>query len=168
MIYTIHMIQSRPVALLGADEDARFDGLVAISDGWAKWAVVAPPIWLAVHRLWFALLIYVLVMALGLVLFATPFAVVGWLICTLPGLYLLLEGHELQRSRLEAKGYVLAGVVEAPSESAAIGRYLQNLSTGANSATAKGLPSVYAGAGGPAKPSRQPSESFTLFPVEDH
>ena len=72
MIYTIHMIQSRPVALLGADEDARFDGLVAISDGWAKWAVVAPPIWLAVHRLWFALLIYVLVMALGLVLFATP------------------------------------------------------------------------------------------------
>lgn len=170
MIYTIHSKASRFDASGDTVDNSRFDGLVALPEGWAKWAIAAPPVWLAVHRLWFALMIYFMLIVLGLVLLTTPFALVGWLICVLPGLFLLLEGHQLRRARLEAEGLVLVAVVDAPDEPVAIARYLNSVSSPIENPT---LPKNRAfratGAAGVSdRPSNAAGGSFTLFPLEDH
>ena len=126
MIYTIHMNQSGRSRPAAGTEDGRFDDVVAIPDGLASWALIFPPFWLAFHKLWFALVIYMLVAALSLALLATPYAIVSLMLGGIPALYLLLEGHQLRRARIEAEGLKLAGVVDASSERMAISRFLTN------------------------------------------
>ena len=42
----------------------------------------------------------------------------------LPGIYLWLEGHQLRRNNLEAHGYELTHVIEAPDEKTALARVI--------------------------------------------
>ncbi|MEM9278495.1 MAG: DUF2628 domain-containing protein [Pseudomonadota bacterium] len=88
------------------------DGFKLLPDGKAPLALVFPPFWLAWHRLWLPLMLYVVV-AFGIILLAVwkPGLPVAYL-SALPGFYLLLEGAELIRRKYERNGWRYAGVVE--------------------------------------------------------
>ena len=128
MIYTIYApkgpLETRAEELLQLTSPGRFDKLVAIPEGLAKWALIAPPFWLAWHRLWWPLVFYFLFVVFCGALVATPFVPISLFLLSLPGLYLLLEGQQLRRNRLEANGLELSGIVDAGSDSAAIAHYL--------------------------------------------
>jgi Protein of unknown function (DUF2628) len=104
-IYTVYLPPDGDAA------DARF-----IRDGANIVALIVPAIWLIWQRLWLWLLLYIaLSIAVGLAgrLVGASAVLLG----ILPGLYLLLEGNELVRARLERSGWKLGGVVEASSRS---------------------------------------------------
>lgn len=100
------------------------DDLVAVPENLAPWALIAPPIWLAVHRLWLWLATYLLFVLLTMAISATSYALVAMVLSWLPGVYLLLEGRELYRRKLEESGMELVGLVNADSEDEAIGRHV--------------------------------------------
>ncbi len=106
--------------------ESRFDRLTAIPEKNANWALFFPPIWLTYHGLWFALMVYGLVMILLFGLLSTPLISISLLLLGLPGLYLWFEGNQLRRNKLEAQGSELVDVVYAPNERAALERYLSN------------------------------------------
>lgn len=120
MIFTLHMKPSDKEAL----DETRFDDLVAVPEGLAKWAILFAPFWLIFHGLWFALAVYALVTVFILALFSTALASIPLLLSGLPGLYLFLEGNQLRRSKLERDGYETVGVVDAEDEEAAIEKFL--------------------------------------------
>ena len=126
MIYTI-FDKTEPVDRLAVAEDSTTP--VAIPESVAPWALIAPPFWLVLHRLWWPLAFYLAFVALGLSLLATPLAPVAFFIAGLPGLFLWLEGWELVRRRLEREQFALVAVVEADGEESAIAHYLQDLPT---------------------------------------
>ncbi len=127
MIYTLHMLaDDRPLAGDESDE-ARFDSLVAIPEGKAPWALIFPPLWLAWHKLWWELAIYILISVLILTLLATPMQWAAILLSGLPGVFLLLEGHQLRRRHLDAAGFQHVAIVEATSEELALRRGLASL-----------------------------------------
>jgi hypothetical protein len=84
-----------------------------VSDAKAPLALIFPPFWLAYHRLWLELLTYAVVaLAIALLAVWMPGVPVLYL-SAIPGFYLLLEGNELIRRKLERKGWRFAGVSEA-------------------------------------------------------
>jgi hypothetical protein len=126
MIYTVYMkSDARPLA---GDEtgETLFDSLQAVPEKNANWALVFPPFWLAYHRLWFALAIYGLVAVLLFSLLATPLAWGALMLMGLPGIYLLFEGNQLRRNKLEADGFELVDVVYAQNEEFALEKFLEN------------------------------------------
>lgn len=84
-----------------------------LKDSKAPLALIFPPFWLAWHRLWVELIIYAAVaIAISLLAAWQPLPPVLYL-SAIPGLYLLLEGNELVRRKLERDGWTFAGVVDA-------------------------------------------------------
>ena len=124
--YTIHMAADAAPHPRDAKGVTYFDSLAAVPDGVAKWAIVAPPLWLAWHRLWMPLGVYLLVVAGFLSLALTPFAPIGVALAFMPGFYLFLEGNQLRRARLGLLGYETVSVVEAPDEETAVMRFLSH------------------------------------------
>ena len=123
MIYTFH--QQFPLG-----EDRSF-GLVenevkiaVVPERTAFWAIFAPPLWLAWHRLWFALALYLIIAGALLALLTTSYWLVTIMLGGLPGLYLWFEGHQLRRNHLEAHGYELTHVIDAPDETTALARMI--------------------------------------------
>ena len=86
-----------------------------VRDGVNVVALVIPAIWLLWQRLWLWLLVYIL-LALAIGLASRLIGAGATLLAILPGFYLLLEGNELVRARLERHGWQLADVVEAPNQ----------------------------------------------------
>lgn len=78
-------------------------------------AVLAPPLWLAWHRLWWALLVYMAVISAIMLLLLTSYRDAALFISLLPGIYIWLEGHKLIHQRYELQGWVFQGVVGASS-----------------------------------------------------
>ena len=117
MIYTIH-------APLGSRDAETFK---VIPESKAPWALIAPPVWLAFHKLWLPLLFYVVLSVFLIGLFLTPYWLVGYVLAGLPALYLLLEGNQLRRSALEDRGYQLRDVVDARDEDTALMRHLASV-----------------------------------------
>ncbi len=101
-----------------------FNSLTVIPEGLAVWAAAFAPFWLAWHRLWFALLIWCGLMAIGLTLMSMTYSPIMLYLNALPGFYLLLEGHQLRRNKLYAQGYELLGVVDAPRRRYALEKFL--------------------------------------------
>ena len=124
MIFTIHHTPEARPAKGDESGDSRFDGLLAIPEGVAKWALFFPPFWLAFHRLWFAFAVYALVAIAGTLLMTTNWWSIPVLLGGLPGLYLFLEGHQLRRNRAEALGFKTIGVVDARDAEMAVHRFL--------------------------------------------
>ncbi len=121
MIYTLHI---KPSSTVPGDQDGRYDALVAIPEALAKWAILAPPIWLARHRLWWELAVYCVLTGIIFSALATAYAPAALFLGGIPGIYLMLEGNQLRRAQLERNGYELVDVVEASSEDVAVARYL--------------------------------------------
>lgn len=117
MIFTLHLKQA-------PQSEGRFDSLVAIPEGLAKWALIVPPFWLARHKLWFAFALYSMVALAGFALLPTSFGIIPAMMGGLPGLYLLLEGHQLRRNKLENEGYETVAILDASSEQMAIEHFL--------------------------------------------
>ncbi len=95
-----------------------------LRDAKAPLALIFPPFWLAWHRLWLELLVYAVV-AIGIAMLAAwkPLPPVFYL-SAIPGLYLLLEGNELIRRKLERKGWRFAGVVDGANQEEAEIRFV--------------------------------------------
>ncbi len=117
MIWTLH---SKP----GLTGPRLAEGLVAVPERLATWALLFPAFWLAWHQLWLGLIAYVIYVGTLLALLPTPYLWVTLAIFGLPGLYLWLEGHQLVRARLDRQGYALVGIIEAPDEQVAVARHL--------------------------------------------
>lgn len=142
-----------------------------VPDTKATFALLFPPFWLAWHRLWLALLGYIVVMvAILLIAISSPGVAVSYL-SVLPGLYLLLEGYELVRNKLENTGWKYAGIVDAENREEAEIRFIlerQQLSERQHSANPKNNPvfsSAYQGQKTKQQFVRQPTATTTsLFP----
>ncbi len=124
MIYTLHMNRDAEPVAGDRTGESRFDSLIAIPEGKVTWALIAPPIWLAYHKLWWVFSLYCLAAFFFLALLATPFFLVTALMGGLPGLYLWLEGHQLRRNRAKEIGLHHVGTVEATGEKEALERFL--------------------------------------------
>ena len=106
----------------GAARDFRL-----VSDRKAIMALIVPPLWLIWHRLWLELLIYLGIWAgIGMLASWQPGIAIAYL-SALPGFYLLLEGNELIRRKLERDGWIFAGIFDADNSDEAELRFvLQN------------------------------------------
>lgn len=124
MIYTIHGPSQRFGAKVSNVDEVEFSALVAVPEDLAKWALVAPPFWLAFHKLWWMFGAYCLFLAAMTGVLTTSFWPIAVCLAGLPGIYLFLEGRQLCRSRLEESGLDMIGVVDATSEEAAIARFV--------------------------------------------
>ena len=96
-----------------------------VRDGFAFFAFLVPPLWLAVHRLWieaaFALVVGLALGALGTV---AGFGLAGSLLPLLVAIYVGLEGNALRVAALRRRGWREWGVVEASNAGEAEIRYL--------------------------------------------
>ena len=100
------------------------DSFQLVSDAKSPFALLFPPIWLAWHKLWLPLLVYgVIAIAILLLAAWSPSAPIGWL-AMLPGLFLMIEGNELLRRKLERNGWQFAGVIEAGTREDAEVRFI--------------------------------------------
>lgn len=117
MIFTLHGRRD-------ATGTPRTETVTAIAEAAAAWALVAPPLWLVWHRLWFALAVYLLIGALVLAGLFTPYWPAALLLAGLPAFYLFLEGNQLRRHALERSGAQMMGVVDAPDADVAVARFL--------------------------------------------
>ncbi len=100
------------------------DTFQLVADAKAPLALIFPPFWLAWHRLWLELLAY-LVLITGIILIGVwqPDPLVSYL-SILPGFYLLLEGNEHIRYKLERSGWRYTGIFEAENLEEAEMRFL--------------------------------------------
>ena len=107
---TIYSAYLPPVgtSALGPEDTFRL-----IPDAKAPFALIFTPFWLCWHKLWLELLAY-LTFFVGVSLLALwqPSFIISYL-SVLPGLYLLLEGNEHVRSKLERTGWRFTGVLDA-------------------------------------------------------
>ena len=106
--YTVHAPPPRKGDTASASERFRF-----VRDGFHFWAFLLAPLWLLVHRLWLALLIYVVgygLISVGLVWVRASSNVqllVGVLIALLMG----FEASSIRRWTLERRGWKTLGFV---------------------------------------------------------
>ncbi len=107
--YTVHENENREIRLL--------------PDGRAVMALIVPPLWLAWHRLWWALAVYLALMAAAYLFVWTTLAPAAIFLSTLPGLYLFLEGHELVRQKAARLGWREIGLVSGGDIEEAEQRY---------------------------------------------
>lgn len=94
---------------------------ILVREGWAWGAFVFGPFFFTSHRAWLPALLHIALLAI-IVALSPP-----WLRgILLTGLAVLagLMGHDVQRWSLDRRGYVMAHVVAARDEDAALGRLL--------------------------------------------
>ena len=105
-------IYSAYIAPDGRSTDTQTD-FKLVSDRKAVLALIFPPLWLIWHRLWLELLVYFCVWAVIAALASWQPGIAVAYLSALPGFYLLLEGNELIRRKLERDGWEFAGVYDA-------------------------------------------------------
>ena len=127
MIYTIHGPSQILASKVTNANQAQISELVAVPENLAKWALIAPPIWLAFHKLWWVLAAYVLFFMAMTGLLTTSYWPIALGLAGLPGIYLFLEGRQLCRAKLETAGYNMIGVVDATSDDGAIARFVSQV-----------------------------------------
>ena len=102
----------------------RSDDFKLIREGHSTFALLAPPIWLVVNRLWLELLAYVGLMVLFVLIAYQLQNGFAFLLTGLPGLFLWLEGNQLVRAKIERNGWQLSSVVEAGDFESAEAKHL--------------------------------------------
>src|SRR5262245_53315407 len=106
--YTVHAPSSRI-----SDSPRELEKFVFVRDGFHFWAFVLAPLWLLLHRLWLALLIYIV--GYGLLSFGFAFVRVPsgvQLIVALPiALLMGLEASSIWRWTLRRRGWATLGFV---------------------------------------------------------
>lgn len=95
---------------------------VLVREGFSWGALIFGPIWLAAHRVWIpaVLAVVCIVLILTLARGGTAAALLATLVVLLG-----LSGHDLRRWSLDYRGYLLAQVIAARTESDALARLLE-------------------------------------------
>ena len=110
-VYTVHVQETDALAW-----KARF-----IREGFSWGALIFGPIWLLTHRLWVAFLVYCLALV-SIEAMVHLLHLADWtsaLMGELAGLYLALEGNQLQRKALERSGWPMVDIVSGVNLEAA-------------------------------------------------
>jgi hypothetical protein len=94
---------------------------VLIPEAFSLGAFLFGPLWLALHRAWIPAFLSLTAALLIALLTEPPLMLV---LEAALALLLGLLGHDLRRWTMERRGFLLAHVLAAPSESAALGRLL--------------------------------------------
>jgi hypothetical protein len=126
--YTVY--EPRPAP---EDVDERAAGLVFVKEGFSFYAFLVPPLWLAFHRLWIELAVYVAVSlaAGGLIALAGMPQETASLAALAINLVLGYEARDLYRRALERRGYVLRAVVSGRGQDECELRFFQDWLGGA-------------------------------------
>lgn len=106
--YTVHAPSSRM-----SDSSRELEQFVFVRDGFHFWAFVLAPIWLLLHRLWLALLIYIVsygVLGFGLAAARVPLGV-QLTVTLLVALLMGLEASSIWRWTLRRRGWTTLGFV---------------------------------------------------------
>ena len=90
-------------------------GPVLVPQGPSKFALIAPPIFLIWHRLWWELVAYCAFVFLVILPLATSQPIILLGLNIIPPLYLFLEGNALREAALERRGFCAIGHVVADS-----------------------------------------------------
>jgi uncharacterized protein DUF2628 len=160
-VYTVHA----PVTN-GADM-ASADRFAFVRDGFHLWAAVAAPIWLAWHRLWLALVGWVLVIV-GLDIAMAALGTDGSTFFWVNVLVALLTGFEaasLRRWTLSRRNWRQLDIVVADDEEAAERRFFERWSA-KQRALANDQPAV--DRGGPPPTRDIPGQAFSRPPPVAH
>jgi Protein of unknown function (DUF2628) len=159
-VYTVHEPPPRAAAQL---EPERF---AFVRDGFSFWAFLLAPLWMLRHRMWLALLGY-LVISFGLEALVRAFgasaflvAVVGFLLSLLVG----LEAGTLRRFTLSRRGWTNAGIVSGDDQEDAERRFFDTWVRGV--ASRETAPALAAPRTAPAVPMPHPQTPgiIGLFP----
>ena len=122
-VYTVHQPPMRDGDALSQFERFRF-----IRDGFAFWAMIFGPLWLLRHRLWLALIGYVIVvaaLAFGLA-FLRPSAGAVVLAIVLFAILFGLEANSLRRWTYSRRGWRNVGVVVGEDQESAERRFFDH------------------------------------------
>ena len=106
-----------------------------IREGSSTFALIAPPIWLTINRLWLELFGYFVIMCLFFAIAYKLQSGVALLLTGLPGIYLWLEGNQLLRAKLERGGWKLTDLVEGGDFESAEAKHLSKNLTAASHST---------------------------------
>ena len=134
--YTVHMPPS-----LASDASSSPERFLFVRDGFHFWAFVLAPLWLLLHRLWLALLIYVVgygVLGFGLALARVPSSV-QTIVALLIALLMGFEASSIWRWTLNRRRWATLGFVVAEDTETAERRFFaewQKPAAGAPSAPA--------------------------------
>ena len=90
-----------------------------VRDRGAFIALVLPAVWLAWHRLWYPLAIYLCIAFFFFAAGTTHWASIAALFSFIPGLYLFLEGPNLLAAKCRNAGFQFVDVVDADNLEAA-------------------------------------------------
>jgi len=131
-----------------------------LRDGIAIIALIVPVLWLIYHRLWWALLVYAMILSGFALLGSTFLSILVLPLSALPALYLFLEGDRLVQQKWERKGWIAADVVNANNLEEAEMRYF-------NEYVEKPVaPLQYAANGAQKKAPSSPTQ-IGLFPLDN-
>jgi len=106
--YTVHEPSDGP-----RDRFERAEALVFVRDGFSWMAALLTPFWMIAHRLWLALIGYLVVVVglqLLLAMLGMPQRAVGWVMVAVH-LLVGFEGDAIRRWTLRRRGYALVGSV---------------------------------------------------------
>jgi hypothetical protein len=126
-VYTVHA----PVAD-GSDARSATDRFVFVRDGFHVWAFLFGPIWLAWHRLWLALLGYIVVTTGGMIALSRLPGGARFTVMLLIALLMGLEAASLWRWTLSRRKWRQLDVVVADDEEAAERRFFDRWPAGAH------------------------------------
>lgn|SRR6185503_122512 len=118
--YTVHAPPSRM-----SDASSSLEHFLFVRDGFHFWAFVLAPVWLLLHRLWLALLIYVVgygVLGFGLALARVPLNI-QMILALLIALLMGFEASSIWRSTLHRRGWATLGFVVAEDAETAERRF---------------------------------------------
>lgn len=97
---------------MATDPVERADAVRMVKEGIAWWALLFPALWLLYHRLWLALIGYlVLVTIVELTLASLGYWQIATLCAFAFNILLAVEANNLRRWTLERKGYLMTGTV---------------------------------------------------------
>ena len=106
-----------PVMPGGLEENA--EALKFVPHGWSLWALIIPALWMALRRLWWVLLFYVLIVAAIQVIGLVVPQIVTLGLSIAFALVLMVEAGTLRMETLLAKGYREIAVLQAKNQKAA-------------------------------------------------
>jgi hypothetical protein len=100
---------------------------VFLRDGFNLWALIAPPLWLAWHRLWVeALLCFAILLGVNFWMVDGPTGPAFASLSTLIGFYVGLEGPAMRMAGLRRRGFSEAVAIEAADIEEAELRYAED------------------------------------------
>jgi len=159
--YTVHA----PPPKSGASSNP--ERFVFVRDGFHFWAFVAAPLWLLLHRLWLALVIYILgsaILGIGLVLLRAP-ANAQFLAGLLIALLIGFEAPSIRRWTLARRRWAPLGFVVGENREMAEQRFFAQWTQ--NAASIQATSSLSSGPKTSGIPRREPPSSpdvIGLFP----